>query len=403
MKLNFIALAIPFFLLFMGLEYWWSKRKRMKVYQVNETIANINVGIAERLSDILTTGAFYFFFTWIHDNFALFQIKASLLNWVLLFLLTDLVWYWYHRFGHEVNLFWSVHVVHHQSDDFNYSVSARITVLQAIARGLFWSVLPLVGFPPHMITILLMIHGTYPFFTHTQLVGKLGWIEYIFVTPSHHRVHHSSNEEYLDKNYGDVLIIWDKIFGTFAKEEAAPKYGLTEPLKGYSFLWQHFHFILEMVIAFKMAKGLKQKFKVVFGKPDNIDPRIRFYLEKKLASKNKQFAPSEGLLDIIKIQTVFTLVILFFTILFSAQLSITKISILSAFIILSVIATGAMLEQRRWIFHLDYARLVLIAMFSYILYPHQYVAVIIISVLSFILVFYKSLNDQYHNIIYRFR
>ena len=403
MKLNLLAFAIPFFLMFMALEYWWGKRKRKKVYQVSETIANINVGIAERLSDILTTGAFYFFFTWIHENFAIFQIKASILNWALLFLLTDLVWYWYHRFGHEVNLFWSVHVVHHQSDDFNYSVSARITVLQAIARGLFWSVLPLVGFSPHMVTILLMIHGTYPFFTHTQLVGKLGWIEYILVTPSHHRVHHSSNEEYLDKNYGDVLIIWDKIFGTFAKEEAVPKYGLTEPLKGYSFLWQHFHFILEMIIAFKRAKGFTQKCKILFGKPDNIDPRIRTYLEKKLASKNKQYAASDALLDIIKIQTVFTLVILFFTILFSDQLTMTLLCILSLFIVLSVIATGAMLEQRRWIFHLDYARLVLISLFSYIIYPHQYVAIIIVIILAFILGFYKSLNNQYHNIIYRLR
>src|SRR5690606_24221268 len=112
----------------------------------NEAIANINVGIAERLSDILTTGLFYFFFCWIYEHFALFQIKENVFTWVFLFLMTDLMWYWYHRFGHEVNIFWGVHVVHHQSEDFNYTVSARITVFQAAARCLFWAVLPLIGF-----------------------------------------------------------------------------------------------------------------------------------------------------------------------------------------------------------------------------------------------------------------
>ncbi len=145
-------------------------------------------------------------------------------------------------------------MVHHQSDDFNYTVSTRITIFQAVARGLFWSVLPLLGFPPDMIAVFLIIHGVYPFFTHTQLVGKLGWLEYVFVTPSHHRVHHSSNPEYLDKNYGDILIIWDKLLGTFAEEKEEPKYGLTKPLNSYSFLWQHFHFSARNVISDKRGQ-----------------------------------------------------------------------------------------------------------------------------------------------------
>jgi alkylglycerol monooxygenase len=177
MKLNFLAFAVPFFLSLMLLEYYLTIRRNKRLHNFNETIANLNVGIAERLCDLLTAGGFYFIFSWIHTHFAIFDIKPGLLTWVFLFLFTDLLWYWYHRFGHRVNLFWSVHVVHHQSEDFNYSVSARITLMQAIARGLFWSVLPFIGFPAPMITILLLIHGTYPFFTHTQMIGKLGWLE----------------------------------------------------------------------------------------------------------------------------------------------------------------------------------------------------------------------------------
>ena len=164
MKLNLLGLAIPLFLFFIGLEYYYSKRKRKNLFQYAESIANLNVGIAERLLDIFTTSLFFFVFVYIHDHFALFNIKAGVITWLLLFLATDLVWYWYHRLAHEINAFWAVHVVHHQSEDFNYTVSARITVFQAIVRCMFWSVLPLIGFPPVMISILLLIHGLYPFF-----------------------------------------------------------------------------------------------------------------------------------------------------------------------------------------------------------------------------------------------
>ncbi|MFY7840133.1 MAG: sterol desaturase family protein, partial [Lacibacter sp.] len=258
MQLNLLAFAVPLFTGFMLLEYKMAlKKQKQQLFSFDEAVANVNVGIAERLSDLFTTGLFYYFFAWIYQHFALFDIKPNWFTWIALFLFTDLLWYWYHRFGHEVNIFWGFHVVHHQSDDFNYTVAARITVLQSTARSLFWSFLPLLGFPPEMITTLLLIHGAYPFFTHTQLIGKLGWLEYVFVTPSHHRVHHSSNPQYLDKNYSDVLIIWDKFFGTFAKEEEKPKYGLTKPLNSHSFLWQHFHFIMEILVSFKRAATIK--------------------------------------------------------------------------------------------------------------------------------------------------
>lgn len=239
--------------------------------------------------DLLTTGLFFFVFDWLYKNFSLFKIESSVATWVILFLATDLIWYWYHRFGHKVNLFWAAHVVHHQSDDFNYSAAARITVFQAIARGLFWSILPVIGFPPEMITILLLVHGTYPFFTHTQLVGNLGWLEYIIVTPTHHKLHHSSNPEYLDKNYGDVLIIWDRIFGTYVEETVEPEFGLTESLNNYSFLWQHFHYVLELTVAFRLAKNWKEKLKVIFGGPEDIDRSERFWKRKYL--KKNQVKP----------------------------------------------------------------------------------------------------------------
>ncbi len=402
MKLNFIALAIPLFIGLMLLEYWVCIKQKKQLFQFNEAIANINVGIGERLSDVLTTGAFFYVFSWIHQHFALFSIPSTIFTWVFLFLLTDLLWYWYHRFGHEVNIFWSAHVVHHQSEDYNFTVSARITVFQAIARGIFWSFLPLIGFEPSMIVILLLIHGAYPFFTHTQLVGKLGWAEKIFVTPSHHRVHHSSNPAYLDKNYGDVLIIWDKLFGTFVEEEETPVYGLTTPLKSHSFLWQHFHFLLELIVAVKYAKGFGAKLKLIFGKPDDIDPRIRLLLERKLLSRKEPLTDHSLLHNFIRIQTLITLITLFGLILFEKYLHQIQLSIAAIFIITSVISTGAMIEQKQWVFYLDFARLGLLSIFIYLFYPSYYLLVSILIILFASILFYKSLQNKYVHLIYRY-
>lgn len=395
MHLNYIAFAIPVFLLFIGLEYRYSLKKRKEVFHWQESIANLNVGIAERLCDLLASGSFFFVYTWLYRHSAFFNIRPTVLTWILLFLATDLVWYWYHRFGHVVNLFWSAHVVHHQSDDFNYTVSARITLFQAVLRGLFWSILPVIGFPPGMIVTLLLIHGAYPFFTHTQMIGKLGWLELFLVTPSHHRVHHSSNPEYLDKNYGDVLIIWDKLFGTFQKEEATPVYGLTKPLNSYSFLWQHFHFFLELLVALKREKGTGNKIKLLFSKPEKVDANIRPVLERKLQRKKTTAPPSPGLLKIISIQTGITLLLLFLLILFSEHLQPVQLLSASLFILISVIATGAMLEQKRWVFFLEWLRLVLSVAFICSSFPNKYVFSCCTYLLLITLFFYHTLKGWY--------
>lgn len=398
-KINLLALAVPLFIGFILLEYYISNKRKIKLHQFEESIANLNVGIAERVTDLLTTGAFYFVFSWIYSHYAIFDIRPTFITWLLIFLVTDFVWYWYHRFGHKVNVFWSVHVVHHQSDDFNYTVSTRITIFQAVARGLFWSILPLLGFPPDMIAIFLIIHGVYPFFTHTQLVGKLGWLEYVFVTPSHHRVHHSSNPEYLDKNYGDILIIWDKLLGTFAEEKNEPKYGLTKPLNSYSFLWQHFHFQLELLLALKKAKGLKAKLKVLFGKPDDIDPHHREYLERKLLNRNKQ-SIQLALQRLILLNTVITLIILFFTLLLTEYFTSQQQILLCLFILMSIINSGAMIEQKHWVFYLDYFRLLLIGLILHSFVPNSFILGVLAIVLLGLLLFYKSAQKKYYAYLY---
>ncbi|GAB3963773.1 sterol desaturase family protein [Spirosoma terrae] len=367
MHINWLAFAVPFFLFFIGLEYIVSRWQKKTYFSFNNSVANLNVGIAERLIDSFTVGVFYFVYDYLHRHYAIFDIKSNAWTWICLLLATDFVWYWYHRLAHEINVFWAVHVVHHQSEDFNYTVSARITVFQAIVRTGFWSVLPIIGFPAEMITTMLLVHGLYPFFIHTRTVGKLGWLEYVFVTPSHHRVHHASNPDYLDKNYGDVFIFWDKLFGTFIEEKEEPVYGLTKQLDSHSFLWQQFHFLLELLTQVHRTPGIQAKIKLLFDKPDAVDPTIRNGLEAKLLLRSSVRASSRRFKGYVVGQLTGILLILFSYLLFEDYVSWPlKISI-ALFILLTLINCGALLEQRQWVLYPEIARLAVLWLGLYIL------------------------------------
>lgn len=359
--MNPAALVVPAFLIFTALEYAYArKRGQGHLFSYESSITSISIGVAERLLSLLITASFYELYYYVYGNFALYNIPNHWTLWIILLLATDLVWYWYHRLGHEVNLFWGAHVVHHQSEEFNYTVSARITVFQALVRNIFWCTLPFIGFHPAMVITILVVHGAYSFFTHTQVIGKLGWMEYIFITPSHHGVHHASNEKYLNKNYGDIFVFWDKLFGTFQQEEEKPVYGLTHPLKSHSFLWQHFHYYAEIWEACRRSRSVWQSFRIIFGKPEVLDQNIRPALEAKLLPHKARPLHTFRFRAYLNIQIGITLIVLFFFILFYNDLQAMDVAFMVTFILLTLINCGAMLEQQRWIYFLEIARALLI-------------------------------------------
>ena len=400
LNLNYMAIAVPFFLFFIGAEYFVSKRVGKPVFNFNTSITNMNVGVAERLIDMFTAGAFFFFYDYLHQHFAIFDIKPTLLTWIAMALFTDLIWYWYHRMGHKVNLFWGFHVVHHTSEEFNYTAGTRITFFQAVIRTLFWSVLPIIGFPASMITTMLIVHGLYPFFTHTQLIGKLGILEYFLVTPSHHRVHHASNEEYLDKNFGDMFIIWDKLFGTFAEEKEEAKYGLTKQLDSYSFVWQHFHYLVELWYVTKQQKGIFNKLKMIFGSPSDFDPEMRAIVEKKFLSKHRVRVRSQKFRVYVVVQFTVMVIVLFLLLLLEHHTDLFLQIMAALFILITIINCGAILEQRRWVFFLELIRVffVVITTFYYFPHPTTFVFLSVFTIGS--LAYFSTLQKQYLNSIY---
>ena len=379
MKLNYLALAVPFFLFFMFVEYWIARRQGKEFFSFADSISNLNVGIAERLSDVFVTGAFYFVYDYLYRHFAFWHFEQTWYTWLLLLLFTDFAWYWYHRFGHEINLFWGLHVVHHQSPEFNYTASVRVTVFQAAARTLFWLFLPLIGFSAEMITAVLIFHGVYPFFVHTRTIGKLGW---------------------LDKNYGDVFIFWDKLFGTFKAEDEAPVFGLTKPLESYSFLWQHFHFLLEIAYAMRRAKGFSNKLRILFGKPDLIDPQIRGILERRFRLR-KNRKPVPGRLNrYVLVQIAWVLVFLFGFILLEYQTNALDKFIGAGLILTTVINCGAILEQRTWIFRVEILRGAFVGL-AFVVYFPLITLISLTLLLLWMLPNYSRIQRGYLRLVYR--
>ncbi len=402
MPLNYLAFAIPLFLGFMALEYALTLRQGKRYFDFSDSAANLNVGIAERLLDVFVAGLAFFFYDFLHKNYGWLSIRPNVATWLLLLLATDFVWYWYHRLAHEINVFWAVHVVHHQSEEFNYTVSARITVLQAAVRTGFWAVLPLLGFPAPMISSVLLVHGLYPFFIHTRAIGKLGFWESILVTPSHHRVHHASNGPYLDKNYGDVLIIWDKLFGTFAEERAdeEPVYGLVHPLKSHSFLWQHFHFVLELTEAVRRQPGFGDKLRLIFGRPELIPADIRPALERRFLVQGSRPPINRRVRRYVRVQLVVALSLLFGFLLVETAVSMALDWAVSAFILLTLMNVGAVLELRSWVFHLEFLRtaVVFLAAYAYLGDPAILYTLLLLGSVS--ILFFTSLRRQYFGLVY---
>ena len=233
-----IPFAIPVFLLAMLVEWYLGKTEHADFYKRKDMFVSISMGILSGIIEFFPKVLAFIAFYYLHEISPLRDIVGrQLWAWIILFFLDDFAYYWFHRMNHEVRLFWAGHVPHHSSIKYNYGTALRQGVGERVHKFMFWLWIPLLGFDPLMLFIMIGLNLIYQFFVHTDLVHKLpSWYENIFNTPSHHRVHHASNIRYLDCNHAGVLIIWDKIFGTFSEEKDGEKpiYGLTTNIETYN-------------------------------------------------------------------------------------------------------------------------------------------------------------------------
>jgi len=228
--------AIPGFIVLLSLEAWFSYKENKDFYETKDTWTSLGLGIGNVLVGFVTKAMIFGLFVFIYQ-FRLFSLNDSKWwYWVLIFFADDFSYYWFHRTAHSINWFWASHVVHHSSQHYNLAAALRQTWTGNLTGSfLFWAWMPLVGFHPIWILFMQQISLIYQFWIHTETVDKLPKpLEFIFNTPSHHRVHHGSDVKYLDRNHAGILIVWDRLFGTFQPEEERPTYGLTKNIQSFN-------------------------------------------------------------------------------------------------------------------------------------------------------------------------
>ena len=260
--------AIPVFIVLIALELFIDIRQKLKLYESKDTAACISMGLGVILIGLLTKTMYFFFYSWIFQ-FRIFDLENTWWMWVLLLFADDFSFYWHHRLSHEVRILWAAHVQHHSSERLNLAVALRQSWGEPFYKYLFYCWIPLLGFDPIYIFVMQAVSLIYQFFQHTELVGKLGPIEWIFNTPSHHRVHHAVQHQYLDRNHAGILIIWDRIFGTFVKEkkEDKPIYGITNNIKSFNPLVIASHEYINIWTDVKRADKFSVKLKYLFYPP----------------------------------------------------------------------------------------------------------------------------------------
>ncbi len=266
---NLVLYSIPAFIVLLLLERAWARRHpEVHGYETKDTVASLSMGL---LNVIVSAGAKFLsipLFAWLYlHRFADVIEATGAWSWLILLFAEDFCYYWFHRIHHEVRFLWAAHENHHSSQHYNLSTALRQSLTTPITGPWFWAILPLVGYPPWMVLTAQAWSLLYQFWIHTEAIDRLGPLEWVMNTPSHHRVHHGSNLAYLDRNHGGIFIIWDRLFGTFAEEREPVVYGLTKNISTYNPLRIGFHEFAAMGRDVARAPTLGAKLGYLFAPP----------------------------------------------------------------------------------------------------------------------------------------
>ena len=291
--MNFVTYAIPFFLLLIVIELAWGWSKGNNTYRVNDSLNSLSLGLLSTVTKFVFLNIGLLVFSRIEQNYAVWAFDmTSYAHWLVGLLFYDFLYYWFHRISHERQFFWGSHVVHHQSEDYNLSTALRQTSTSFLTTWVFFIPCFFLGMPIYMYVSIATAQLIYQFWVHTQHIPKLGFIEWFMVTPSNHRVHHAQNKDYIDKNYGGLLIVWDRLFGTFKEEDEQlqPIYGIRSPLNSWNPLWANIHIFISMARDAWLTARWSDKFRVLWARTGwrPADVAARYPAEKSdLNSFNK--------------------------------------------------------------------------------------------------------------------
>lgn len=371
--MDLIALAGPIFIILIVLEIIFGYiSKKSDYYRLNDTIAAISTGILSRTTRLIGLSFGAAVYAFILEAFSIQTWSSdSVLVWILAFISYDFFYYWAHRFGHEINIFWASHAVHHQGEEFNLSTALRQTSTSFLLYWVFFIPWFLMGFPPEIFITVGSVNLIYQFWVHTRHVGKLGFIEWIFITPSNHRVHHAQNSIYIDKNYGGVFIIWDRLFGTYQEEleNEAPIYGIRKPLNSWNPFWSNLSVYASLWRDAVATNSIKDKFLIWF-KPTGWRPQDvleRYPVEKTDLTNFKKFDTKIELGQAIYCVAQFILVLALSALLLlnATIISISLIWLATVFIWFTMYSISMLLENRRSSVAIEGLRLLLLTIVGF--------------------------------------
>jgi sterol desaturase/sphingolipid hydroxylase (fatty acid hydroxylase superfamily) len=263
-----VALAVPAFVLLLVVEWVAAVKLEHGTYLTKDARASLGMGLVSILTSAAWKALGLVVYTLIYDHVAPWHLPADAwYTWLILLIGVDLLFYWYHRIAHRTRIVWATHQAHHSSEYFNFATALRQKWNNS-GELVMWIPLPLIGIPPWMVFVGFSVNLVYQFWVHTERIDRMPrWFEFVFNTPSHHRVHHGSDPQYLDKNYAGILVIWDRLFGTYAEETSRPRYGLTKPVETYNIVRLQTREYEAIARGVRGANGLRAKLGYVFGPP----------------------------------------------------------------------------------------------------------------------------------------
>ena len=349
-----LFIVIPIFIILICIEIIVAKKMGIKVNNPADMISSLSSGITNIAKDGLKFGVLIVSYSWLVKYITIYKLEPIWLAIIIAFIVQDFSGYWLHRMNHRVNILWNRHIIHHSSEEFNLSCALRQEISAIVRFGaIFMIPAALLGISPTIFAVLGPIHLFMQFWYHTRLINKMGWFEKILVTPSHHRVHHAINTKYMDKNYGQILIVWDKLFGTFQAEleEEKPVFGIIRPANTWNPIIINYKHTWQLLKDAYFAKAWKDKIRIWFmptgWRPKDVENQYPISTIDSKSQIKYQTKNSNKLIiwSFFQMATTGSLMLLMFTI--ASKISNITLFFLALFLILNVFSYTSMLDGRK--------------------------------------------------------
>ncbi|QCW99177.1 sterol desaturase family protein [Aggregatimonas sangjinii] len=359
--------AIPFFMVLLAIEICYGYFVKNQKHKVLDSVSSISSGFTNIIKDSLGLGLVLVSYPYLVEHLAIMEIKATWLVWLIAFFALDFAGYWNHRLSHKVNFFWNQHVIHHSSEEFNLACALRQSISNLIGYfPLFLLPAAILGVPYKVIAILGPIHLFGQFWYHTQHIGKMGWLEYVIITPSQHRVHHAINPEYIDKNLGQILCIWDRWFGTFQEEldDVPPQYGVLKPAATWNPVLINFQHLWRLIKDAWRTQSYWDKLRIWFmptgWRPADVKAAYPIRIITNVYEFDRYETPASKTLKGYSIfQMLFSLLLLLFMFFNYSKIGLSGLLLCGAFIFIGIYGYTTLMDRSNYAVWIELARGVL--------------------------------------------